>query len=150
MALRDAVADTARHPHDRAPTWPDGAPMHTLTVPGGVGAPAAARLVARGLLQFHLNARAQADATLLISELVANVVMHGAARENDDVCIHLAFRAPHALFEVCDSGPGFKPPTAPEARPEGGGMGLVLLHAMSSAWGVYFRGGARVWFEIAH
>ena len=29
-------------------------------------------------------------------------------------------------------------------------MGLVLLHAMSSAWGVYFRGGARVWFEIAH
>ena len=72
---------------------------HTLTVPGGVGA--AARQAARGLLQFHLPARAQADATLLISEPVANAVMHGGARENeDDICIHLAFRAPRALFEI--------------------------------------------------
>ena len=150
MALRDSVADTARHPRDRAPAWPDGAPVHTLTVPGGVGAPAAARLAARALLQFHLTAEAQANATLLISELVANAVVHGGAREDDDICIHLAFRAPRALFEICDSGPGFKAPSAPEARPEGGGLGLVLLHALSSAWGVHFRGGARVWFEMAH
>jgi hypothetical protein len=26
----------------------------------------------------------------------------------------------------------------------------VLVDAISSAWGVYFRGGARVWFEMAH
>jgi anti-sigma regulatory factor (Ser/Thr protein kinase) len=151
VALRDAVSDTAQHPRDGAPAWPDGAPVHTLTVPGGVGAPAAARSAARGLLRFHLPPRAQADATLLISELVANAVMHGGARENEDrICIHLAFRAPRAVVEICDSGPGFKAPSAPEARPEGGGMGLMLLHTLSSAWGVNFRDGARVWFEMAH
>jgi anti-sigma regulatory factor (Ser/Thr protein kinase) len=149
VALR-AVADGARHPRDGAPAWPDGAPVHTFTVPGGVGAPAAARLAVRGLLQFHLNARAQTDATLLISELVANAVLHGGARETEDICLRLAFRARRAVFEICDSGPGFEAPRVPEARPGGGGMGLVLVDAISSAWGVYFRGGARVWFEMAH
>ena len=149
MALRDSVADTARHPRDGAPAWPDGAPVHTLMVPGGVGAPAAARLAARGLLRFHLTARAQADATLLISELVANAVVHGGAHEDDDICIHLAFRASRAVFEICDSGPGFKAPSVPDARPEGGGMGLMLVHTLSGAWGVNFRDGSRVWFEMA-
>jgi anti-sigma regulatory factor (Ser/Thr protein kinase) len=148
VTLRDSAADTARHPRDGAPTWPDGAPAHTLTVPAGLDAPAAARRAARPLLQSHLNAQAQADATLLISELVANAVLHGGG--GGEIRIHLAFRAPRALIEVCDSGPGFKAPSSPEARPEGGGMGLMLLHAMSSAWGVYYRAGARVWFELAH
>jgi hypothetical protein len=141
VALR-AVADGARHPRDGAPAWPDGAPVHTFTVPGGVGAPAAARLAVRGLLQFHLNARAQTDATLLISELVANAVLHGGARETEDICLRLAFARAGPCLRSATQGRGSKRRAFPKLDP--------VAAVWGSCWWTPSAAPGASTFEAAH
>ena len=138
---------TPEHVKSR-PAWPQGRPDCTLRLRGGIGAPAAARNAIKARLRECLGPERGEHALLLISELVTNAVRHGGASDGEDeVLIRLAF-ADGGYFEVCDAGPGFDAPDSPQARPEGGGMGLMLLNRMSRSWGVRFEDGACVWFEL--
>jgi anti-sigma regulatory factor (Ser/Thr protein kinase) len=90
-----------------------------------------------------------ADAALLVSELVTNVVRH--------VTGPLAMRVEVALSDGGPAGPGLRvavvdssaaPPVVDPRGPEGGhGLGLVL--ALADRWGSEEHGsGKRVWFEL--
>ncbi len=86
-----------------------------------------------------------ADAALLVSELVANVVLH--ARTSAEV--RMSVRDGVLLVEVSDGSPGSVAPqhTSPYATT---GRGLALVEAIADAWGSrpVSGGGKVVWFEL--
>jgi hypothetical protein len=83
-------------------------------------------------------------ATLLVSELVTNSVLH--ARSPVDVVV--AVRGTVVRVEVVDRSA--HPPTRRHYSAEAGtGRGLVLVEELSAAWGVTAsEGGKSVWFEL--
>jgi PAS domain S-box-containing protein len=69
-------------------------PLLELSLPGGPGAPSAARRALVVALGGRLSDRAEADALIVVSELVTNAIRHGGAREErDEVAVHAALRA---------------------------------------------------------
>ena len=111
-------------------------------------AAAARRLVAQVLEAWAAESFCD-DATLLVSELVTNVVRHVAG--------HVALRVEVALTHSALAGPGLRvavvdsstmPPVVGPRGPEGGyGLGLVV--ALADRWGSEEHGaGKRVWFEL--
>ncbi len=129
--------------------WRADAIAERFEVRGGRYAPANARALLVDLLGGRLEELELFDVSVLVSELVTNAVRHAGADERQTVLVHVAIAPGIVRVEVCDRGPGFAPPQAPRARPEGGGNGLVLLARLSSAWGVAASGGTCVWFERA-
>jgi serine/threonine-protein kinase RsbW len=118
-------------------------------------AAAARRLVAQVLEAWAAESFCD-DATLLVSELVTNVVRHVAG--------HVALRVEMALTTAGPSGsalaqPGLRvavvdssavPPVV-GARGPHGGYGLGLVVALADRWGSEDHGaGKRVWFELGH
>jgi anti-sigma regulatory factor (Ser/Thr protein kinase) len=111
-----------------------------LTIPRTKDAPREARESVRGIA----GPRSE-DATLLVSELVTNAVMHGAGGpmtlfvDRDDEKVR---------FTVSDAGGG-PLPVMREAADAGadGGHGLRIVDALADRWGVE-RGSTRVWFEL--
>ena len=127
----------------------DAVVAERFEVSGGPYAPATARALLVELLGDRLGELDLFDVSVLVSELVTNAVRHAGADERQTVLVHVALAPGVVRVEVCDRGPGFAPPAAPRARPEGGGNGLVLLARMSTDWGVAADGGTCVWFERA-
>lgn len=86
------------------------------------------------------------DALLVTSELAANAVTHAAS-----TCEIRLSLTPGALrIEVTDSGSG-TPEPQPRSFTEEHGRGLVLIDAITNAWGldVVPGGGKVVWAELA-
>lgn len=80
---------------------------------------------------------------LLASELVTNAIRHGArgADSDSDEMIELVFWTAdhHHWLAVSDPGSG-RPVLTPVAAPDAcGGRGLLLVEALSDAWGVVAR-----------
>lgn len=88
----------------------------------------------------------QDDAALLVSELVTNVIRHGALLEPEFEVAVTALADGSCLLEVSDEGV-----LEPRPREVGGsaetGRGLHLVEQIASAWGVWNRGahGKTVW-----
>jgi DNA-binding NarL/FixJ family response regulator len=105
----------------------------------------------RGARRFVVDVLERAEAgdlgeiaSLLVSELVTNAVVH--ARTDLQIAVELL---PHAVrVNVFDRSPNV--PIAREpAADDTSGRGLVLLDRLASAWGVdHFPNGKSVWFEI--
>jgi len=116
--------------------------LKALVLPRDVHAPALAR---REVGALGLDSRLHADASLLVSELVTNSVLHGAGEavrvrlETDDLG--------GLRCEVLDDGAGFLP-TPPAVRRDAGGWGLQLVDRLADRWGVA-DGSTHVWFELA-
>ena len=103
----------------------------------------------REIVALPISQDARAQLALLVSELVNNAVLHAAGVE-DRVRLKVRLRSGRARVEVRDSGPGFDPPpTNGHQRLAAGGQGLVIVAALSDAWGVV-RGpnGCTVWCEM--
>jgi hypothetical protein len=85
------------------------------------------------------------DAELLLTELVANGVLH--ARSSME--INLTVERHRLRAEVRDASPLAL--LAREAD-DNGGRGVLILDALASSWGVVGHPGAgkTVWFELAH
>jgi serine/threonine-protein kinase RsbW len=85
------------------------------------------------------------DAELLLTELVANGVLH--ARSSME--INLTVERHRLRAEVRDASPLAL--LAREAD-DYGGRGVLILDALASSWGVVGHSGAgkTVWFELAH
>jgi anti-sigma regulatory factor (Ser/Thr protein kinase) len=90
-----------------------------------------------------LDSLAQETATLLVSELVTNAVVHGRGR----VEIHAQLGRDHLLVEVIDEGPGFTPTVREHDPGTVGGCGLRIVEHEASRWGIR-EGAAHVWFEL--
>lgn len=125
------------------------------TLPGTVGAPAAARAFVRTTLtgpgaaavlgSRPLSDRLTEDAVLLVSELVTNAVLH-AGTEIEVIC-RLQAGHPGVVVEVTD----LHPASAVYGGQDTGrrGRGLQLMGALADSWGVtYHRTRKAVWFRL--
>lgn len=124
----------------------------THSLGGGVGAASRARMLVRSRLLAWDMPELVLDASLLVSELVTNAVLHASG----DVTLTLAVA--DGMFEagVGDASPGpLTPPRPRQLVTDGGepmaegGRGLYLLESLSAAWGVAATAaGKQVWFRL--
>lgn len=132
------------------------------TLPGSPLAPGTARaLLRKALTEWaelappgaeHLTGRVGDDATLIVSELVTNAVVH-AGTEVRLMC-RLEEAAGALVVEVADQHPSRAPrgnePEAPAYETPEYGRGLRLVAALSEAWGITYRPGTKtVWARLA-
>jgi anti-sigma regulatory factor (Ser/Thr protein kinase) len=120
-----------------------------FSVAGGRRAATSARDELRELLGARIDPSTIELAQLLLSELVSNCVLHGAAGEPDVWIDVSAATFPEMVrVEVSDGGPTFRHDPVLPALDAGSGRGLYLVAQISSRWGISERGIARVWFEL--
>jgi anti-sigma regulatory factor (Ser/Thr protein kinase) len=121
-----------------------GALTASFDLPLGLDAPSAARHAVGAVLygwgfqdrQWLLGAQ------LVVSELVANAVLHGGG------CLELTVAAHDATVAVAVADGSSVVPRRRDAD-ENGGRGLVLIEAFSDGWGVHdHEGGKRVWVQL--
>ncbi len=89
------------------------------------------------------------DASLCVSELVTNAVLHADATQDDDDELELIVSISDGALRVSvlDPGSGF---TAHVPAPgDDGGWGLYIVDRLADRWGVDRTERTRVWFEIA-
>jgi anti-sigma regulatory factor (Ser/Thr protein kinase) len=85
-------------------------------------------------------------ATLLVSELVTNSVLHGELRPSDQIEVKLHLNG-RLRVEVLDPGGSFTPGRS--NADEVGGWGLVVVEQLADRWGVVRNDATCVWFELA-
>jgi anti-sigma regulatory factor (Ser/Thr protein kinase) len=122
-------------------------PLLELALPAVAASAGQARMAIRAVL-IDYGIVAVDDATLLVSEVVTNAVLHARS----DLVLR-AFLEPGRLRISVEDREGAhlpRPGAAAENRPDPeSGWGLLLVEAMSLAWGVETTGnGKRVWFDI--
>jgi anti-sigma regulatory factor (Ser/Thr protein kinase) len=87
---------------------------------------------------------------LLASELVTNAIRHAGLRPGDPINVQATRHAGRVRLSVHDGGQGFDAPRGGGRDPgAAGGRGLVIVDALSDAWGVdCSEDGCAVWCEI--
>ncbi|GAC1322239.1 MAG: hypothetical protein NVSMB25_17110 [Thermoleophilaceae bacterium] len=88
------------------------------------------------------------DASLCVSELVTNAVLHASAGADAELELRVDINGDLLVVAVLDRGQGFVP-DQPSLGDETGGWGLFIVDRLSDRWGVDHDGGTRVWFEMA-
>jgi anti-sigma regulatory factor (Ser/Thr protein kinase) len=117
----------------------------TFTFRSRPEAVSAARRALDGL-EDVLDASVFYDASLCLSELVTNAVLHSGAGEEDELELRVAVSGEVLRVTVLDHGSGFDPP-----EPTGGdesGWGLYIVDRLSHDWGVERGSDTSVWFEM--
>jgi anti-sigma regulatory factor (Ser/Thr protein kinase) len=117
----------------------------TFTFRSRPEAVSAARRALDGL-DDHLDASVFYDASLCLSELVTNAVLHSGAGEEDELELNVTLTDRTLRVTVIDHGSGFDPD-----EPTGGdesGWGLYIVDRLSHAWGVERQPTTAVWFEM--
>ena len=107
----------------------------------------AARQALAGL-DAVLDAGAFYDASLCVSELVTNAVLHADIGADAELRLDVELADDGRLrVEVTDTGRGFTPPTL--SAGDDSGWGLFLVDRLSDRWGVNSDEGTCVWFEMS-
>jgi anti-sigma regulatory factor (Ser/Thr protein kinase) len=120
-----------------------------FSVDGGLHAPEEARAELTERLGPKLDPELLTLARLLMSELINNCVVHGAAPGPGTWIDVTASIFPDALrIEVSDGGPNFRHHPSRPPTDEGSGRGLYLIEQLSSRWGISEGGRTRAWFEL--
>jgi anti-sigma regulatory factor (Ser/Thr protein kinase) len=117
----------------------------TFTFRSRPEAVAAARRALDGL-EDRIDASVFYDASLCLSELVTNAVLHAGAEEEDELELKVSLTGDTLRVTVVDHGSGFDP-----GEPSGGdesGWGLYIVDRLSHAWGVEREEQNTVWFEM--
>jgi len=100
-------------------------------------------------LEPELGSELCRSACLLVTELVANAVVHGSRGPNDVVTVRVDVSKWAVRVGVADCGPGFEPRMwhsyGEVAR---GGWGLFRVQQIADRWGVDRRPESEVWFEL--
>ncbi|EIV93493.1 SpoIIE family protein phosphatase [Frankia sp. QA3] len=122
-------------------------PLLELALPAVSASAGQARMAMRDVM-LDYGITAVDDATLLVSEVVTNAVLHARS----DLVLRASLEPGRLRISVEDREGGHLPrPGAAAANkpdPESG-WGLLLVEALSLAWGVETTpGGKRVWFDV--
>lgn len=120
--------------------------MTALHLPADLGAPRTARRwLADGLVPHDVTDDVHFAAELLVSELVANAVIHARSA----VTVALVLTAGALRVEVSDDDP--RCPVVREAADAAvDGRGLWIMATVAARWGVDGRAdGKTIWFELA-
>lgn len=118
-------------------------------VVGGPHAAARARRVVEAELLDRLPRRMVEDVALLVTELIANGVHHGGAGGDSSLRLLLEGRRPGLHVEVANPHLDGGAPARRSADLEGGGgIGLNLVEALASRWGVIRDPRTTVWFDL--
>ncbi len=116
-------------------------------LPCDPAAPRSARAAFRGLPAV---ASVRDDAVLVVSELVANAVIHSGCAPEETVAVQAFLGDRCVRIVVEDPGWSSHEPLIPtRARPHGGGLGLRVVQRIAQRWGVERRRGRIVWAELA-
>jgi len=111
----------------------------TLQVESNVDAPSLSRSQLRPL-KSKLEPRYE-DVVLVVSELIANSVRHGASSK---ILLRVAAQTDRIRVEVTDAGPGFS-----VDDPRGEGLGLLIVEKLADRWGMEDGGQEfTVWAEL--
>lgn len=121
-------------------------PSLALELPANNDAPARARRAVREVAAGSLPDEDRWRAELIVSELVANAVVHGPG---GPVEVAIETGGNGVRGQVADPGPGLRQNRLAR-RPalDDGGRGLLLVDALSDTWGLA-DDQSRVWFEVA-
>jgi anti-sigma regulatory factor (Ser/Thr protein kinase) len=87
------------------------------------------------------------DASLCVSELVTNAVLHADMGPDDELELDVEISEDALHVAVTDLGSGFDPVT-PTPGDESG-FGLYIVDRLSDRWGVERGERTRVWFKMA-
>ena len=89
------------------------------------------------------------EVRLVVSELVANSILHARLSPEDRISLSVSVSGGSVRGRVCDPGPGFEAPSEPRPRADlSGGWGLPIVERLSDRWGVERDNRVCVWFEI--
>ncbi len=83
---------------------------------------------------------------LIVTELVANSVMHSRLQEGDPIALRVQASPDRVHVEVADAAGGFSPVVRHPALIESGGCGLYLVDRLADRWGQIPGDG--VWAEV--
>jgi anti-sigma regulatory factor (Ser/Thr protein kinase) len=109
-----------------------------------LGAPAQARRIIAEELSSRLPDGTLDDIKLMVSELVANGVVHGSLSADDPVVLELVVNS-EVRCRVMDHGPGFAERVQ---RAKRRGWGLRVVEVLSDRWGMQCSPDhTEVWFE---
>jgi anti-sigma regulatory factor (Ser/Thr protein kinase) len=86
------------------------------------------------------------DACQLVTELVANCVLHAGQPAGAPLQVSATAADGVVRVQVDDLGHGPVRPRAP--GPEQGGYGLHIVDLIAARWGVDHERGTHVWFEL--
>jgi anti-sigma regulatory factor (Ser/Thr protein kinase) len=113
--------------------------------------PEAAADARRAVAALALPTASRETLALIVSELVTNSVRHAGLGSEEPVRMHISDRADHMRLVVRDGGQGFTPSSVESPDPLApGGLGLVLVSALSEEWGVECdAAGCTVWCDVA-
>jgi anti-sigma regulatory factor (Ser/Thr protein kinase) len=130
------------------PTAPAGEPfLRQVTLPAARRSPGVARQVARDALGCWQLTHLADTATLLISELVTNAVLH-ARTGGAGLALQLEVHGTWLRIEVRDGDLRGPKPRTPALFDESG-FGFVLVDALADRWGVLETpDGKAVWAEL--
>jgi anti-sigma regulatory factor (Ser/Thr protein kinase) len=109
---------------------------NAVSIPGGKGAAAIARRHVLSQLDGNVSELRASDAALIVSELVANSVLHANVGIDQALCLALTPFDDHLRIAVIDPGSQLEPRLLPADPTAAGGMGLRLVDQLCSAWGV--------------
>ncbi len=112
-------------------------------------APAASRALVADLLGERVPASVLHDALLLVSELTANSVQHSGVGPDGELVLRVRLLGASVRIDVEDLGVGGVL-ALHEPTPDGDGLGLHIVQALSEAWGMERDAtvGTRVWAQI--
>ena len=119
--------------------------MLELKLAGGRDAPSRARHALEGFDDLESLGD---TLPLLVTELVANSVLHAGADASSAIELKVSLSPSCARVEVEDQGPGFEARVRKPDLDGGGGFGLLLVDRLADRWGMVFDQPTRVWFEI--
>jgi anti-sigma regulatory factor (Ser/Thr protein kinase) len=107
--------------------------------------PRQARQIIAEELSSRLPASVVDDIKLMVSELVTNGIVHGAAAGDAPMVLDLLVNG-HVRCRVLDHGPGLAARSGHAAA--GGGFGLMVVEQLADRWGMqHSPQQTEVWFE---
>jgi anti-sigma regulatory factor (Ser/Thr protein kinase) len=144
LASMGSSGGSASDPGELSPA--SNEPVLSRRLDGGPQAPGAAR-AALAELDTKLDSTSSFKARTLVSEIVANSVLHAGTAEGDPIWLEAVPSEAKLRVEVVDEGSGFEPLLQQPHRDDPGGRGLFIIHQLADRWGVRDDGRC-VWFEL--
>jgi anti-sigma regulatory factor (Ser/Thr protein kinase) len=121
---------------------------HRFDIEVGARAPSIARRHVDDALRSSVPGETLEQVTLLVSELVTNVVRHARTGPGDSLLLAIRLGREKLRVQVSDRDPRPFDATPTPDPAQGRGYGLYLVSRLSRRWGVEHEGGTRVWFEL--